>query len=75
MVISMDRFSSQGHFASYDPFQSKAPAASIFILQCHSCGNELEKSVTAPRMCPKCGSQSWERMVRPRSILENAKRS
>lgn len=74
MAISMDRFSSEGHFAKYDPFFVEAPSASIFILQCHSCGNELEKSVTPPRLCPKCGSRAWERVVRPRSILENAAR-
>jgi predicted Zn-ribbon and HTH transcriptional regulator len=47
---------------------------SVFQLQCHSCGFEPADVVVAPRICPKCHGESWERFAKPGSILENAKR-
>ncbi|HWB53770.1 MAG TPA: hypothetical protein VG722_06245 [Tepidisphaeraceae bacterium] len=73
MSISMDRFGSHGHFATYNPFQSPDRIA-IFTLQCRSCGFEPADAVVAPRCCPKCHGQAWERFVRPGSVLENAER-
>jgi len=70
----MDRFASEGHFATYNPFQALPTQASVFTLQCRSCGFEPEGVVTAPRLCPKCHGNTWERFARPGSILDNAKR-
>lgn len=74
MSISMERFASHGHFATYDPFGREDRGAAIFQLQCRSCGYEADNAVSAPGVCPKCHSESWERFVRPGSILENASR-
>jgi rubrerythrin len=74
MSISMERFGSEGHFATYDPVNSSSQRSAIFQLQCRSCGYEPEDVVTAPRLCPKCHSKAWERFARPGSILDNAAR-
>ena len=74
MSISMDRFSSQGQFESYNPFVAGAATVAVFQIQCRSCGFEPEGVVTPPRLCPKCHGESWERFARPGSILENANR-
>jgi len=74
MSISTDRFESGGHFATYDPFASAPSRVTVFQMQCRCCGYEPEDTVVAPRICPKCHSQSWERFARPGSILENAER-
>ena len=74
MSISMERFGSQGHFATYDPFAGTTKRVTIFQLQCRSCGFEPESAVTPPRLCPKCHGESWERYARPGSILDNANR-
>lgn len=74
MSISMDRFASQGQFLTYDAFRPVHQPVAVFQLQCRCCGFEPEDSVVAPRMCPKCHSQSWERFARPGSILNNARR-
>jgi hypothetical protein len=75
MSISMDRFASQGRFATYNPFQSVSTRVTVFQLQCRCCGFEPESSVTPPRLCPKChATNAWERYARPGSILENANR-
>jgi predicted Zn-ribbon and HTH transcriptional regulator len=73
MSISMERFGSEGHFATYDRLDnSSIHRVSIFQLQCRSCGFEPEQSVTPPRLCPKCHGESWERYAKPGSILENS---
>ncbi len=74
MSISMERFASHGHFATYDPFAREDRGTVIFQLQCRSCGFEADNAVTTPGTCPKCHSEAWERFVRPGSILENASR-
>jgi hypothetical protein len=74
MSISMDRFASQGQFATYDPFAQTPRRVAIFTLQCRLCGFEPEDAVVPPKVCPKCHGQSWERFTRPGSILENAER-
>ena len=74
MSISMERFASNGHFLSYDPFVATGRAVSVFTLQCRSCGFEPEGAVTPPKLCPKCHGESWERFARPGSILDNANR-
>ena len=71
MSISMDRFASEGQFETYDPYPA-IPRTAMFTLQCKACGFEPEDVVAAPRLCPKCHSQTWERFTRPGSILENA---
>jgi hypothetical protein len=70
----MDRFESSGRFATYDPFRDAAPKITVFQLQCRCCGFEPEDVVTAPRICPKCHGETWERFARPGSILDNANR-
>ena len=72
MSISMDKFSSAGHFAHYIPQPALMRAVAVFQLQCRSCGFEPESVVTPPLVCPKCHSEAWERFARPRSILENS---
>ena len=74
MSISMERFGSEGHFATYNPFEAQVQRIAIFQIQCRCCGFEPEGAVTAPRLCPKCHSNSWERYAKPGSILENANR-
>ncbi len=74
MPISMERFESNGLFATYDPFADSVHRVAVFSLQCRKCGYEPEDSVAAPKICPKCFGESFERFVRPGSILENASR-
>jgi hypothetical protein len=74
MSISFEPFASEGHFPTYDPFRGESTRVAIFQLQCRSCGFEPEDSVVAPRLCPKCHSNAWERFARPGSILDNANR-
>jgi hypothetical protein len=74
MSISMERFASEGHFATYDPFHQPPQRVAVFQLQCRSCGFEPEDVVTAPKICPKCHAKAWERFAKPGSILENANR-
>src|SRR5687768_16346354 len=54
MSIAMEKFASEGHFATYDPFKYEHRRVSIFQLQCRCCGYEPEAVVTPPRYCPKC---------------------
>jgi hypothetical protein len=74
MSISMERFGSEGQFATYRPASLHSSRVVIFQLQCRSCGYEPEGAVTAPRICPKCHGETWERYPRPGSILDNAER-
>ena len=74
MSISMERFGSEGHFATYNPATAGDHRVTIFQIQCRSCGFEPEGAVTPPRLCPKCHGESWERYARPGSILDNADR-
>ena len=74
MPISFDRFESQGHFATFDPFVMVAKPVTMFTLQCRCCGYEPQDVVVPPRLCPKCHGESWERFARPGSILANADR-
>ena len=73
MSIGMDRFSSEGSFATFDPYETTNRIA-VFALQCRSCGHEPEDVVSAPRVCPKCRADTWERFAKPGSILENSAR-
>ena len=72
MSISMERFGSDGHFATYNPFPPIQARPAVFQLQCRCCGFEPDNVVTPPRLCPKCHAKSWERFARPGGILENA---
>jgi predicted Zn-ribbon and HTH transcriptional regulator len=74
MSISMERFGSQGQFLTYEPRHAMVARQTVFQLQCRSCGFEPADVVVAPRVCPKCHGESWERFAKPGSILENAKR-
>ena len=74
MSISMESFASEGHFKTYDPFATLPQTVAVFQLQCRCCGFEPEDVVTAPKVCPKCHSKSWERFARPGGILDNANR-
>ena len=74
MSISMERFESSGQFVTYDPFAKAISRVAIFQLQCRCCGYEPEDSVVAPKLCPKCHGETFERFARPGSILDNANR-
>jgi len=74
MSISMERFGSQGQFATFDPHAQSLRRVAIFTLQCRSCGFEPDDAVVPPKICPKCHSESWERFAKPGSILNNAVR-
>ncbi len=74
MSIGMQRFGSEGHYATYDPFARAVERVMVFELQCRSCGFEPEDVVVPPDMCPKCHAKSWERFAKPGSILVNAER-
>lgn len=74
MSISMDQFGATGQFQTYDRYAVGAAPAMVFTLQCRSCGFEPEGAVVAPRFCPKCHSQGFERYAKPGSILNNADR-
>jgi hypothetical protein len=74
MSISMERFESSGQFVTYDPFAKAVSRVAIFQLQCRCCGYEPEDSVVAPKLCPKCHGETFERFARPGSILDNANR-
>ncbi len=74
MSISMEPFASEGHFLTYEHRHATQPHQTVFQLQCRSCGFEPTDVVIAPKVCPKCHSESWERFAKPGSILENARR-
>ena len=74
MSISMERFSAEGQFATYDAYKNLPQRVAVFQMQCRACGFEPEDVVTAPRLCPKCHGEAWERFARPGSILDNANR-
>ena len=63
-----------GHFVTIDPCVANSKPAPVFVLQCHACGYEPTDLIHTPRLCPKCHGQSWDRFVRPGSILANAER-
>jgi hypothetical protein len=74
MSISMERFGSEGEFATFDPYHQPADRVAVFRLECRSCGFEPTDTVVAPKICPKCHGESWARFAKPGSILENADR-
>jgi Zn finger protein HypA/HybF involved in hydrogenase expression len=75
MSISMEKFAAEGHFATFDPYRESTHRVAVLKLQCRCCGFEPEQEmVVAPRICPKCHGQSWERFAKPGGILENAER-
>ena len=74
MSISMERFASEGHFLTYNPIQRATDRVAIFTIQCRCCGFEPDDTVVAPKLCPKCHGESWERFAKPGSILSNANR-
>ena len=74
MSISMERFASEGQFATYNPFPASLQRIAVFQIQCSTCGFEPESVLTPPRLCPKSHVESWERFAKPCSILDNANR-
>lgn len=74
MPVSMDRFGSSGHFATWDPFARTPSRVAVFQIQCRSCGYDAPDTVSPPSVCPKCNGTTFERFARPGSILENAER-
>lgn len=57
------------------PAAAAQPPSAIFILQCRSCGHEPEQPPPSDNHpCPKCGQRTWERFVRPGSLLATALR-
>jgi hypothetical protein len=44
-------------------------------IECRTCGFEPAEQLSLPRgRCPKCYSNTWERLVRPGSLLRDAER-
>ena len=74
MSIAMESFASNGLFPTFQPMSAHQPRVNMYLVSCRSCGFEPEVSDRAPRMCPKCGSQSWEQSTRPGSLLADAQR-
>jgi len=74
MSIGMERFGSEGRFANYDMCRTAPARVQIFQLECSSCGYEHADSVSAPRLCPKCHSDAWDRFAKPGGTLVNAER-
>jgi hypothetical protein len=72
MSISMEIFGWSSINEDAHPVARIAPATFPFRLQCRACGFEPEDQVIAPRICPKCASSSWERFIKPGSLLENS---
>ena len=54
MSIGMQRFASEGHFATYDPFARPAAPAGVFQLQCRCCGFEPEDVVGLGQVVALC---------------------
>ena len=47
-----------------------APAARRFFIECRICGFEPDGQESLPRhACPKCLSHTWQRVIRPGTIL------
>jgi Zn finger protein HypA/HybF involved in hydrogenase expression len=74
MSISMEKFASDGQFASFDSHPKTTQAIRVFSIQCRCCGFEPDDAVVSPKICPKCHSRAWERFAKPGSILQNADR-
>lgn len=74
MSIGMERFGSEGQFATYNTVPASLHPVIVFQMQCRCCGFEPDAVVTLPRLCPKCHGESWERFAKPGSILDNAGR-
>jgi predicted Zn-ribbon and HTH transcriptional regulator len=74
MSIGMDRFAAVGQFPTYEAVPRISANVMVFTITCRACGFEPEDAVVAPRLCPKCHGNAWERYARPGSILENAAR-
>jgi len=58
MSIAMEKFASEGHFATYNPFRHENQRIAVFQLQCRCCGYEPDAYVSAPRICPQRSSPS-----------------
>ena len=49
---------------------SAAPEAQRFFIECHVCGFEPTQQESLPRhACPKCFGHTWQRVIRPGTIL------
>lgn len=64
MPIAVDRFASEGQFATYDRFAGDNVRIGATALRCRVCDFEPE-GLVPPRICPKCFGSCWERFVRP----------
>jgi predicted RNA-binding Zn-ribbon protein involved in translation (DUF1610 family) len=71
MSISVERFGSDGVFATFDSHALRTVPLQMFKVQCRGCGFELPDEAGAGDKCPKCGGR-FERVPRPRSLLAAA---
>lgn len=69
MSISMERYGSGGGFARYDPHAAPAAAPVQWRVECFRCGFEPADALAPPRVCPKCGSGSFEWSPVPGGLL------
>ena len=69
-MISREAGNNESTYATFDPFAPRRRKRSVFYIECRRCGFEPEDQCGLPlRVCPKCHSDSWERVLRPRSLL------
>ena len=69
MSISMDPSRAGGCFARYDPYAAPAATPVLWRVECFRCGYEPPDGMAAPRVCPKCGSGSFEWSPVPGGLL------
>jgi hypothetical protein len=68
----MEKFAASGQFPTYELAPRLTENVMVFAIQCRCCGYEPDDTVIAPKLCPKCHSNSWERYAKPGSLLANA---
>lgn len=73
MPVSMEPFSSTGHFLTYNPFPPISAPIQVSRLECPSCGFE-PSGIVPPDVCPRCHKSVWARLAYPGSVLDNESR-
>ena len=68
MIPVMEPFGSGGPYLRYDPPAEPYPVVVSPQMQCSACGFDPEQGCTTPPVCPRCGSQSWQRYLLARRM-------
>ena len=74
MSIANDSFQFTGHFLRALTSAHAVRNISPYHVECRYCRYRVEEGVSTPKMCPKCHGASWERFLRPGSLLEACRR-